>query len=192
MNFGKALLQPHHGIDCEARSHLSFDVGHTQMRISSGQLTRGGHPLLKRRHVGSGLQRVLRRDKPPYVMEAEALQCDLTRMHMTFMGRIERATQQTDPQSRSHRPRWLEPRRMHRHGAQALARSGLPVPFLCRFTSRASACSTCGTPSPVTPESRNTGLPLAFSSVFRLRSTRDSSIASTLFKASISVLSWSP
>src|SRR6185503_9004318 len=59
-----------------------------------------GEAILQRRHANAGLQRILRRDQPPHIIEAELFQRHLADMQMTLMGRIERAAEKADAQTR--------------------------------------------------------------------------------------------
>src|SRR5262249_4971141 len=50
-----------------------------------------------RRHAAHRLQRVLRRDQPPDLVEVELLQGELADMKMPAMRRVERAAEEADP-----------------------------------------------------------------------------------------------
>jgi hypothetical protein len=53
-------------------------------------------PYRERGHAGNRLQRVLRRDEPPNLVEVEVFERQKAEVQMAAMGRIERAAQQPD------------------------------------------------------------------------------------------------
>src|SRR5205823_2860557 len=106
---GKATFQPRHGINRIACAHLRFDVGDAQMRMRARHLARVRKPLLERCCLSGSLQRILWGYEPPHIVESQALQCHLAGMNMPFMGRIERASEQTYSQTRSNRAGRLQP-----------------------------------------------------------------------------------
>jgi hypothetical protein len=55
-----------------------------------------GDTVAKFAHAGGCLQRILRRDQPPDLVEAEALQRLAADMQMALMGGIEGAAEQAD------------------------------------------------------------------------------------------------
>ncbi len=75
-----------------ARLKPRLEVEHADLRM----MRKGfgcGQTGRQRRHSGNGLQRILRRDQPPYFVEAEPLQGFEADMAMAFMRRVERAAQ---------------------------------------------------------------------------------------------------
>ena len=73
-----------------------FDIAHADPRVTGRDPPRLRQPFDERRHAGDRLQRVLRRDHPPDLVEAEAAQRQLAEMQVTLMSRVERAAQQPD------------------------------------------------------------------------------------------------
>ena len=100
-----------HGVERVARAEQQFgridpDAGMT------GELARARHAGRQRLHAVVALQRVLRRDQPPDLVEAEPPQRLEADVAMAFMGRIERAAQEADAA-----------RRVARHAGHRMVRS---------------------------------------------------------------------
>src|SRR3546814_8798683 len=67
------------------------------------QAARRRHALGERRHPARRLQRILRRDQPPYPVESEAPQRFLGDLPVAVVGRIEGAAEQADAGARGWR-----------------------------------------------------------------------------------------
>ena len=85
----KPLLQSRDRIDRVPRVDLRFDIGHANTRRMSCDPARACKALVQRSHSMDGFQRILRRHKPPDIIETKAFQRDIADMQMTFMRRIE-------------------------------------------------------------------------------------------------------
>lgn len=59
-----------------------------------------GQALGQRRHPGGRLERVLRRDQPPDLVEGQTPQGLAAELQVPLVGRVEGATQQADPPPR--------------------------------------------------------------------------------------------
>jgi hypothetical protein len=99
-------LERRDGIRGVMRAELRLEIEHADAWVA-----RDGSGLLQAlgegRHAGDGLQRILRRDQPPYLVEPKPLQGFEADMAMALMGRVERAAEKTDPplrQMAEHRP----------------------------------------------------------------------------------------
>jgi len=64
--------------------------------MSGGDLASLLQPQRERCHAGDRLQRVLRRDQPPHLVERKMPQREQAQMQVAAMGRVERAAQQPD------------------------------------------------------------------------------------------------
>jgi hypothetical protein len=87
-----ARLQRRERVGGEMRTKPGFKIKDPNARIA-GDAHRTRDALCKRRHAGDGLQRILRRDQPPDLVEAEALQGFEADMAMAVMSRVERAAE---------------------------------------------------------------------------------------------------
>jgi hypothetical protein len=72
-----------------------FEVENPDPRIGA-DAPRGGDARLERRHAALRLQRILRRNKPPHLVEPEPLQRFEADVQVTGMGGIEGAAEQPD------------------------------------------------------------------------------------------------
>jgi len=79
-----------------ARAEGGFERGDANARMPAIG-ARLLQTVAQRRHAGDGLERVLRRDQPPHLVEIEALQGFEADMAMAFMRRIEGPAEQADP-----------------------------------------------------------------------------------------------
>ena len=70
---------------------------HPQARVT-GDRRRPGHALGQRRHAGLGLERVLRRDQPPDLVQLQPLQRLQADVAVAGVRRIERAAEQAHPE----------------------------------------------------------------------------------------------
>ncbi len=77
-----------------ARSQLRLDGRGAQPGMAARAFG-AGQPLGQTRHAGDRLERVLRRDQPPHLVEVEQPEGELGEMAMARMGGIERAAEQT-------------------------------------------------------------------------------------------------
>jgi hypothetical protein len=78
-----------------AGAEQGLDVGDPEAGVAR-QPARAGQALGKGRHALLLLERILGRDQPPDLVEAEPAQRLQADLEMTLMGRIERAAQQPD------------------------------------------------------------------------------------------------
>ena len=74
----------------------AFEIADDNAPVSGGYSPGLLQPKGERRHPGDRLQRVLRRNQPPYFVEREVLEGQQAQMQMPAMGGIERAAQQPD------------------------------------------------------------------------------------------------
>jgi len=88
-------LQRADRVDRVARAETTLDIGNPNARMA-GDHSRRGHPLLQPGHAFRRLERVLRRDEPPDLVQAEAAQRDNTDMPVPVMGGIEGSAEQPD------------------------------------------------------------------------------------------------
>src|ERR1700741_2351284 len=95
MNLGKVLFQNRDGIGGVGRAQRGFKIADDDERLAR-RLARGADALFEPRHALAWLQGILRRHQPPYVVEPELLQRKLARVHVAFMGGIERSAQEAD------------------------------------------------------------------------------------------------
>ena len=115
----KASLEPGDRIDRVASAEAALYIAHVESAVSR-RGPRGGEALVERRHPGPGLERILRRDQPPDLVQAQALERQQADVAVALMGGIEGAAEQADlaprrPRARSafrYRPR---PSPAHRH-----------------------------------------------------------------------------
>ncbi len=78
------------------RAKPRLDIKHADAWVVG---ERGGllQPLSERCHADDGLQRILRRDQPPDLVEAKPLEGFEADMTMAFMRRVEGSAQEPDP-----------------------------------------------------------------------------------------------
>src|SRR4029077_577741 len=76
-----------------------FDIGDPDAAVGGGERSRLLQALGEGRHPGNRLERVLRRDQPPHLVEVEMLQCLAADMQVAAMRRIERPAKQSDAAS---------------------------------------------------------------------------------------------
>jgi hypothetical protein len=81
-----------------AGAEPGLDIGDPEPGVQ-GQAAGAGQALGEGRHAARLLERVLRRDQPPHLVEAEPAQGLETDPVMALMGRIERAAEQPDPEA---------------------------------------------------------------------------------------------
>src|SRR5579871_3773173 len=93
------MLQRRDGVGGVAGAEPRFEVEDPDPWMA-GQTDRLGAALLEVGHAALRLQRVLRRDQPPDLVEIEALQRFETDVAMTGMGRIEGAAEEADAPGR--------------------------------------------------------------------------------------------
>src|SRR5262249_22518976 len=74
-----------------------FEIGNDDAPPPSGDPSRLLQPIGERSHAGSRLQRVLRRDQPPHLVEVEVFEGKPAQMQMAAMGGVERTAQQPNP-----------------------------------------------------------------------------------------------
>src|SRR5690348_6301318 len=79
-----------------ARAEPRLDVGRLDARIAGGD-DGGGEARLEGGHAACRLQRVLRRDEPPDLVEIETPQRFEAEMEVAAMRRVERPADQADP-----------------------------------------------------------------------------------------------
>ena len=96
---GVSAFQCPNGVHGISGVETPLDIAHPDAGVAR-RFSRGCHPLRQGRHALGGLQRVLRRDQPPDLVQPEALQGEQAYMPMAFMGRVEGAAQQADPAAR--------------------------------------------------------------------------------------------
>ena len=84
---------------CRCRAEPGLDVADPDARDRRRRPAPPGQALVERRHAGSRLQRVLRRDQPPHFVEPETAQRQPADMQVPAMRRVERPAQQPDAAS---------------------------------------------------------------------------------------------
>jgi hypothetical protein len=93
------MLQRRNGVGGVAGAEPRFEVEDPDPRVA-GQAGCLGAALLEAGHAALRLQRVLRRDQPPDLVEIEALQRFETDVAVTGMGRVEGAAEEADASGR--------------------------------------------------------------------------------------------
>jgi hypothetical protein len=88
-------LQLGERVGSEMRAESRLEIEDADARIT-GDARRHGDALFKGPHAGGGLQRILRRDQPPDLVETKALQRLAADVQMALMRRVERAAEQPD------------------------------------------------------------------------------------------------
>jgi hypothetical protein len=91
----EAFLQGRQSIRRVTAAERGLDIRNPDMRM----LRDGGglrQPFRERRHARDRLQRVLRRDQPPDLVQVQMLQRQIADVQMAAMGRVERPAQQAD------------------------------------------------------------------------------------------------
>jgi len=83
-------------VDAIARAETRFGVADHDAGILADQTPRAREPVGERRHVGFGLQGILRRDKPPNAIEPKAREREAADREMGRMGRVEGAAVKPD------------------------------------------------------------------------------------------------
>src|SRR5437764_892599 len=77
-------------------AELGLDAGDPNAVLTGRDFARLGEAVGEGSHTGGRLQRVLRRNEPPDLVEAETLQRQPADMQMAAMGRVERAAEKAD------------------------------------------------------------------------------------------------
>jgi hypothetical protein len=91
-----AALQRGERIGGELRAESRLEIEDTDTLIVLRNRLGAGKALAELAHAGGRLQRILRRDQPPDLVEAETLQRLAADMQMAFMCGVERAAEQAD------------------------------------------------------------------------------------------------
>src|SRR5689334_25382611 len=104
----KTLLQSLQRVERVVRMKIVLEVHDDDPRMTGDQFG-VADAIMQRRHSGDRLQGILRSDEPPDVIEPETFQRHFADMAMTFVGGVERAAEETDPQARRDRPRRSDP-----------------------------------------------------------------------------------
>src|SRR5260221_5828258 len=95
MGAGKAALERGDRIRRVAGAEPRLDVGDLDARILRQRRGRG-EALGERRHAAHRLQRILRRDQPPDLIEREPSQRLAADMEMAAIGRVQRTAEEPD------------------------------------------------------------------------------------------------
>src|SRR5216684_1278595 len=114
----EAALEDAQRVGGIARTQPRLDIGDLDARIVDDGCG-GSDALDQRGHAAHRLQRVLRRDEPPDLVEAEAAQRLAADMQMAAVGRVERAAEQADAPSSP-----IAKRRGEREAGSSRRRSG--------------------------------------------------------------------
>jgi hypothetical protein len=93
---GEAAPQFFQRVGRIARAEPRLDAGDLDAGVV-GDLGGKRHALGERRHAGLVLQRILRRDEPPDLVEIEEMERQEADMPMPAMSGVERAAEQPDP-----------------------------------------------------------------------------------------------
>ena len=93
----KTLVQHLQGIGGVMRPSQSvFEIADNDAPTSGGDPPCSFEPNRERRHAGSRLQWVLRRDQPPYLIKIQPFEAGQAQMQMAGVSRVERAAEQPD------------------------------------------------------------------------------------------------
>src|SRR6185436_15886073 len=93
--FGKTTLQGFDRVDRVARAERLFDAGHFNAWIGC-HLARVLDAFGEWRGVARTFERILRRDEPEDAVELQPAERNQADVHVRFVRRIERATEQAD------------------------------------------------------------------------------------------------
>ncbi len=91
----KSFVQCRQCIGSIARADPGFEIGDFDLAVT-GDSFGIAQSHRKRGHTARGFQRILRRDKPPNLVQIQTLQGFEADVTMTPMGRVERSPQKTD------------------------------------------------------------------------------------------------
>jgi len=84
------------GVEGSRLTKSGLGRDHPDMAAMGNQMARAVQPGAKRRHLMAVLQRVLRADEPPDLVQAQLPPRHITQMQVTFMCRVEGSAEQAD------------------------------------------------------------------------------------------------
>ena len=118
---GIGAAQRPHRVEGEARAQHQLGRIDADARMAADDLARAGDAGRQRLHAVVGLERVLRRDQPPHLVEPEPLQRLEADMAMALVRGIERAAQKADAARRvpRHARHRMESRRSRHPSSRA-------------------------------------------------------------------------